>query len=120
MPDVTTPPEAPETTMSKVSEMRRIYFAYIIWVSFVGFITFVSMHPVQLPGDTLGIIIGGMLTLVGNTVNYYFSTSMGSSVKSQIMGTLRPPTVAVTPQPNATTTTTTTTEPKVVVPAPRP
>ena len=111
MPDPTTPPEAPENAISRVSESRRIYFAYIIWITFVSFITFVSLYPVKLPGDTLGIIIGGLLTLVGGITNYYFSTSMGSTVKSQLMGAMSKPTVAVTPPPNSSTTTTTTTEP---------
>lgn len=107
------PVEAPETTMSKISETRRIYFATFIWLTFIAYIVFVSIYPAKLPGDTLGIILGGLLTYVGIVIGYYFQTSMGSSIKSQIMGVLKPPpTVAVTPPPDATTTTTTTTEPR--------
>ena len=110
-----TPPEAPETTTAKLSESRRMWLAVVIWITFIGFITFVSIRPVQLPGDTLGIIIGSLTTFVGLVVSYYFSTSMGSSTKSVLMGRMgmqpTTPTVTVTPAPDATTTTTTTTEP---------
>lgn len=100
--------ETPETTMSKVSETRRMYLAYLIWVSFVAFITFVSIRPVQLPGDTLGIIIGSLTTFVGVVITYYFSTSLGSTAKSVIMGNMnRAPGVSVTPQPDSKTTVTT-------------
>ena len=115
MSDSTPPNDTPETSMSKVSETRRMYFGYIIWLSFIAYIVFVSIYPAKLPGDTLGIILGGLLTYVGIVIGYYFQTSMGSSIKSQIMGVLgrKPdPTVTVTPPPDATTTTTTTTEPK--------
>ena len=108
-----TQPESSDVAMSRVSETRRMYLAYIIWLSFVVFVIFVSMRPVQLPGDTLGIIIGGFMTFVGVVINYYFSTSMGSTVKSQIMGAMSKaqPSVTVTPDPAGTTTTTTKTEP---------
>ncbi len=99
MADPTPLTEAPETTMSKVSETRRMYFAVTIWLTFVGFITFVSIHPVQLPGDTLGIIIGGMLTLAGGVVNYYFSTSMGSTIKGAINKVIPTPTITPTSTP---------------------
>lgn len=115
MADPTPPLETPETTMSRISESRRIWFGYYIWTTFTGYIIFVSIYPAKLPGDTLGIILGGLLTYVGVVIGYYFQTSMGSSIKSQIMGVLgrKPdPTVTVTPPPDATTTTTTTTEPK--------
>ena len=81
----TRPDETPETAMSKVSETRRMYLAYLIWISFIAFITFVSLRPVQLPGDTLGIIIGSLTTFVGVVITYYFSTSLGSSTKSVVM-----------------------------------
>jgi len=115
MAETTPPAEAPETTMSKISETRRIWFAGFIWLTFIAYIVFVSIYPAKLPGDTLGIILGGLLTYVGIVIGYYFQTSMGSSIKSQIMGVLgrKPdPTVVVTPPPDQTTTTTTTTEPK--------
>jgi hypothetical protein len=105
MADDTQSVEAPETAMSRVSETRRIYLAYIIWLSFMAFIAMVSLHPVQLPGDTLGIIIGGLLTLIGGVTNYYFSTSMGSSTKSLIMGRSQQVTTVTTEQPKTTTTT---------------
>ena len=96
-------PEAPETTMSKVSESRRIWFAGVIWLTFIAYIVFVSIYPAKLPGDTLGIILGGLLTYVGIVIGYYFQTSMGSSIKSQIMGVLKPA-VTVSPQADSKTT----------------
>ena len=103
--------ESPETTMSRVSESRRIWLAGFIWLTFIAYIVFVSIYPAKLPGDTLGIILGGLLTLASIVVNYYYSTSMGSSVKSQMMGRANAAGgVTVTPTPDTKTTATVTTE----------
>lgn len=59
----------------------RKWLALYVFTGFMGFITLVTIRPALLPGDTLGIILGGLMTLNGVVIGYYYQSSSGSTAK---------------------------------------
>lgn len=86
-PLVLTPPtsETP-ADISKDNRTRR-YLSFYVFSLTMAYITWVTIKPAQLPGDTLGIILGALLALNGTTIGFYFTSSAGSSAKN----TTKPP-----------------------------
>lgn len=75
-------PEPPTKTDTAAHDDRiRAYLAFYVFTGFLAFVFWVSTHPVQLPGDTLGIILGAFITLTGTVVGYYYTSSSGSTAK---------------------------------------
>ncbi len=71
-------PVAPETQPSTVVEFTERIKAYLATVFIVGFFALVgvwSVLPPKLPGDTLGIIIGGLISIITAIAASYWGSS---------------------------------------------
>lgn len=81
------PPAAPEKNQPTKADTTahddkvRKWLAFYVFTGFIGYVFWVSTHAVQLPGDTLGIILGALIAVSGNVVGYYFQSSSGSTAK---------------------------------------
>jgi hypothetical protein len=79
LPDAATAGTAPA---GAYDDRFRLWFALVVWASSMSFFVFVSIRAPQLPGDTLGLIIGSLLTANSLVLGYYFASSSGSTTKT--------------------------------------
>lgn len=61
----------------------RAIVAVVILAGFFGYLALVTWHPALLPGDTLGMILGGLIAISGAVVQFYFGTTAGSTAKDK-------------------------------------
>lgn len=59
----------------------RAALAAMVFVGFLSFVFWVTIRPAQLPGDTLGIILGAFISLNGIVIGFYYQSSSGSNAK---------------------------------------
>ena len=64
----------------------RAIVAVVILAGFFGYLALVTWHPALLPGDTLGMILGGLIAISGAVVQFYFGTTAGSTAKDKTGG----------------------------------
>jgi len=73
---------APPPASNVFDDQMRGRLAVIIVVGFFGFIGLAFFFPPQLPGDTLGVILGYLAGWVSAIVFFYWGSSSGSKMKS--------------------------------------
>jgi hypothetical protein len=76
----------PDPTAAQASgaadDRMRFWLSVAIVAGFLAFITLVALKPAQLPGDTLGIIVGAWIMMLKDVSGYFFGSSSGSKMKS--------------------------------------
>ena len=77
------PEPPPPVPWSTLDEKMRAIVAVVILAGFFGYLALVTWHPALLPGDTLGMILGGLGTLATGVVTFYFGSSQGSAAKDK-------------------------------------
>jgi hypothetical protein len=78
----------------QADDRMRAFLAFTLISMVSAFLAASYFLSPKLPGDTEGMIIGGMLTWVGTLLNYYWGTSSGSKMKGmmmQVLSSLAPP-----------------------------
>lgn len=61
----------------------RAVVAMVVLAGFFGYLALVTIRAVRLPGDTLGMILGSLITLSGGVVGFYFQTTLSSALKDR-------------------------------------